>query len=244
MATSSKKVKETKDTPKKVPFGPELGFAATEAYNLLRTNLKFSVTDKQEGKVICITSSIPKEGKSYTSSNLAYALAKSGCKTLLIDADMRKPTIASILEINRTPGLSNKLINPEGHFIRKSILLPTLDVLPAGKTPPNPSELLGSNSFKNLLQEVSKNYEYIIIDLPPVNTVSDAIVASETADGVILVVRHGVTRKSEVLDAIRQFELVKTKILGIVYNAYSVEKGKYYYRKKPYYHYDKYYNYK
>ncbi len=214
-------------------IGEGLDFSVTEAYNLLRTNLEFSIPDKQPGKarIIGSTSACPQEGKSYTSANLAYSFARNGAKVLLIDADMRRPTLASKLDLPISPGLSNLLAGHGTPAIHHGVLHENLSVLTAGDTPPNPSELLGSDRMKELLDGFGGEYDLILIDLPPVNSVPDPVIVSRMTDGIVLVVRHGSSRKREVMAAVRQLRFAKAHLLGTVYNGYTT--GSHYY----YHHY-------
>lgn len=210
-------------------IGKDLGFVSVEAYNLLRTNLSFMIPGKKTGKVIGVTSTTPQEGKSYTAVNLACSLAWSGQKVLLIDADMRKPTLHKVLNINAKPGLSKAITDSEGEFVQHYSPEENLDVLTAGEVPPNPSELIGSKEMKDLLERLSTRYDTILLDLPPIGVVSDGLSVAQYLDGVIVIVRHDMTRRSDVADTIRHLKLSGVNILGFVYNAFS-EKGDSYYR--------------
>lgn len=220
--------------------GAELDFASSEAYNRLRMNLSFAVPDKPFGKIIGITSAVPAEGKSYTAINLAYALAKNGLKVLLVDGDMRRPTIANRLGLPSRPGLSNMLIRQVDNAIVQSPLHGNMNVLVSGTTPPNPSELIGIPEMQRLLEVFAHQYDYVIIDLPPVNSVSDPVVISRFIDGMIVVCRHGHAQKRDITDTVRQLEFCNVKILGFVYNGYSNKTR--YYRHSKYGKYGKYYN--
>ena len=223
-----KKQKKTIENSQRQKFGKELNFASVEAYNLLRTNLSFSLPDKVGGKTIGITSPCPQEGKSTTSLNLAYSLAEAGNKVLLVDADLRRPSLASIIETSMVPGLSNLLIdnNTEG-AVREGLLHENLSVLPAGDIPPNPSELIGSDRMKQLIEKFETCFDHIILDLPPVNSVSDPLAMSKHIDGMIVVVRHGQTKRREITETVRQLELVNAKVFGFVYNGYHKTKAGY-----------------
>ena len=171
-------------------FGPNMSFSVTEAYKLLRANIMFSFSDEGRGHVVGITSSLQSEGKSSTAVNTAYALAESGAKVLLMDADLRRPSVAAKLNLARTPGLTNILV-AKGNYrelLQQNPVAPGMDVLTSGDIPPNPSELLGSNRMEKLIAELTKEYDYVIVDLPPVNGVSDAIAMSKCLDGVVMVV--------------------------------------------------------
>ncbi len=215
-------------------FGKELSFAASEAFKLLRTNLMFFAPEGN-GRVIGITSSTVSEGKSTTSINLAYALAESGKKVVLIECDMRRPTIARRLRFDGTPGLSNLIVGraAPSDVLRTSTIHENLSVIPAGDIPPNPSELLGSERMRMTIESLAADYEFVLIDLPPVTVVSDALVAANLLDGILVVVRQGVCTRHALHETMRQLQVVSDKILGFVYTCADDEK-KGYYRKKYY----------
>ena len=183
--------KKVDATERKRKFGKDLDFASVEAYNLLRTNLYFSLADVAGGKVVGVTSPCPQEGKSTTSLNLAYALASAGHKVVLIDSDMRRPSLAGVLEMPLAPGLSNILIDESVDAIHPSVVHENLSVLLSGDIPPNPSELIVSDKMKALIEKLRDIYDYVVVDLPPVNLVSDPIMMSRHLDGMIVIVRHG-----------------------------------------------------
>ena len=204
-------------------------FYIREAYKTLRTNIRFFLN--QEGcKKFCITSSTMGEGKSITILNLAISFAENGQKVLLIDADMRRPAMARLLVEKGTPGLSNVLAGlvTEDLAIRKEVY-PNLDMLFSGDVPPNPSELLGSDRMKDLLARLSENYDYILVDSPPVNAVSDARVVASLLDGVLYLVRQDKTEKDAVARGINQLKLTDAKLLGFVLNGINPDAKKYYY---------------
>ena len=214
-------------------FGTNMSFAASEAYKLLRTNITFSFpAEGRSCHVIGVTSTVSSEGKSMTACNLAYSLAEAGKKTLLIDGDLRLPTVATKLELPPSPGLSNLLISDKDHrtVIRPCAAMEGMEVLCAGDITPNPSELLGSARMAQLLEALSKTYEYIIIDLPPVTVVTDALVMAKLLHGVVMVVRNGVVEQRALADAMRQLDLVGLRVLGFVYNGSRQDSGKRYYR--------------
>jgi len=228
--------KNNKVAPAK-KFASELDFASAEAYNLLRTNISFSLAEKEGvGRLIGVSSPCPQEGKSFTSINLAYALAKDGHKVLLIDGDMRRPSVAGVLEMSRTPGLSNLLAGgKEEEIVHIGVLHENLNVLLSGDIPPNPSELLGSDRMQSLITSFSEKYDYVIVDLPPVTAVADPLVISKLLDGIIVVVRHEFTRKKNVREAVRQLRFAEVRILGFVYNGYHTGSSRYYKRSGKYY---------
>ena len=216
-------------------FGKGLSFAAAEAYKLLRTNLMFCTGDG-EGRVIGVTSSVSGEGKSTTTINLAYALAESGRKVVLLECDMRRPTIARRMHLPSSPGLSNLIVGLSAphEVLHKSSLHDNLHVIPAGDIPPNPSELLGSERMRLTVQSLVEDYEFVLFDLPPVTAVSDALVAANLVQGMIVVVRQDVCSRSALRETMRQLQFIKDKVLGFVFTC-STEEGKGYYRKKKYY---------
>ena len=194
-----------------------LSFAAAEAYKLLRTNLQFSLPEKN-CQIIGVTSSVRGEGKSTTSVNLAYTIAQSGKRVLLIDADMRLPSVANKLELKSTPGLSNLIagLRSEGSCMRQSNQMENWYILPAGDIPPNPSELLGSERMHSILQRYEELFDVIIVDLPPVNIVADALVISKWLDGLIGVVRQNYTDRRALQDCMYQVEKLGSHFLGFV----------------------------
>ena len=193
-------------------------FAMKEAYRTLRTNIRFAL--RGEGcKKFCITSSSQGEGKSISMLNLAITFAETGHKVLLIDADMRRPAINRLLVEKATPGLSNVLagLTDETEVLRKDIR-PNLDVIFSGDIPPNPAELLDSDRMKQMLEKLSKRYDYILVDTPPVNVVSDACVVANMLDGALLLARQGRSRKESLKRAVNNLNLAGVKLLGCIFN--------------------------
>jgi len=226
----------------------EVGFAAAEAYKLLRTKLQFSFADEASCRVIGVSSAMTGEGKTLSAVNLAYALSQLGVKVLLIDGDMRRPSLPEKLPINKTPGLSdfltgqcqsNELIQPCGIEDEEKAFL----TIAAGRIPPNPMELLSSAKMEKMLEALKEKFDFIILDLPPVGEVSDALAVSKLTDGILLVVRQNYCDRIALSDAVRQFEFMDAKILGMVFNCTTEEGGRYsnkYYKryyKKYGYHY-------
>ena len=233
--------KENINVDKKLRIiGPDLDFASREAYNLLRTNISFAVPDVEGGKVIGVCSSCPQEGKSTTSVNLAYSLAEAGHKVLLIDGDMRRPAIAEMLSVASEPGLSEVLSGNTEFAVMPGVLHENMSVLVSGHIPPNPSELIGSHKMQSMLDECRGAYDYIILDLPPVLSVSDPIAASKYIDGMIVVVRHAKAKRRDLMETIRQLDYAKVKILGFVYNKIGVKNRKYHAYTKNKYRYSEY----
>lgn len=217
-----------------------LEFTAIEQYKLLRTNLSFTLPDDVKCPIVGITSSIRGEGKSTTAINLSYVLAESGKKVLLVDADLRIPSVAKKMEMNSSPGLTDFLMDYENQQLSvfKSKLLDNWYILPSGNLPPNPSELLGSHRMEQIFGILSEKFDYIIVDLPPVNIVSDALAISNFITGLIVVIREEYTSKKDLEACFRQLKLSNVKVLGSVLNSSKNEKGAYG-RYKKYYKYYK-----
>lgn len=199
-------------------IGDKLSFAASEAYKLLRTNVEFSIPDEKKCRIIGITSGLRGEGKTTTAINLSYSLAQSGKRVLLLEADMRLPTISKRVGLTRTPGLSNLLAGlcTGAEVLQESKLLPNFYVTTAGDIPPNPSELLGSEQMAVSVKALAQNFDFIILDLPPVNVVSDALVVSKLIHGMIVVVRQGSSSRQSVAEAMRHLKFLEAKVLGFV----------------------------
>ena len=228
-------------------LGPNLNFSASEAYKLLRTKIQFSFADDHDCHIIGLSSALSGEGKSLTAVNLAYALSQLDKKVLLVDCDMRRPTLAEKLSIKKHPGLSNYLTRQsnlkellQACELRKGET--AFHVITAGQNPPNPVELLSSSRMSNALEQLRQIYDYVILDLPPVGEVSDALTVARYTDGILLVVRQNYCDRHVLADTVQQFEFVDAKTLGVVFNCAieSNEKGKYkkYYNRN-YYKYGK-----
>ena len=185
-----------------------------EAYRSLRSNIEYSSFDN-EYRVIVVTSSVPGEGKSTTSGNLAIALAQSGNSVLLVDCDMRKPSIHK-----KFKRLFEEVANKYNE---------NLTIITAGKIPPNPSEMLASRSMTAFIEEMKKEFKYIILDTPPLQAVTDAQVLSTKADGVLLVIRAGSTKREMVLNSVDLIKKVQGKVIGTVLNGVENKKNNYYY---------------
>ncbi len=196
---------------KKIPF------AVVEAYKGIRTNLSFLLSSAKKN-VVVITSPNSGEGKSTTAVNMAIAFSQLGERVLLIDADMRKATLHKKLRTENGDGLSNVLAGMAKleDCIKK--ISDNMFFLPSGRVAPNPSELLGSPEFENLLATVSPAYSCVIIDTPPMNVVSDTLVVAPLTAGIVMVVREGVTQNSDIKHIISSAEFAGIKILGAVIN--------------------------
>ena len=228
---------------KPVLVGPGISFAASEAYKLLRTKLQFSFVDEKDCHIIGVSSALAGEGKSLSSINLAFSLAQLEKKVLLVDCDMRRPSLNTKLPIQKTPGLSNYLTR---QVTKQEVLQKygdqetQFDVVSSGRNPPNPIELLSSKRMQQVLEEFRSDYDYIILDLPPVGEVSDALVATQLVDGILFVVRQNYCDRNALIAALDQFRFVKTRILGVVLNCTT--EGSHYYGKRYYRVYRRYYN--
>ncbi|WP_404987678.1 CpsD/CapB family tyrosine-protein kinase [Clostridium culturomicium] len=201
---------------------------ASESYRTLRTNIQYSSFDK-ECKVIVVTSSVPGEGKSTTSGNLALTLAEGDKKVILIDCDLRKPSVHKSFALSNAAGLSDVIVDKEsvtnvGYKYNKN-----LTILTAGKIPPNPAEMLGSKSMTSLLDALRKVFDYVVLDTPPVQAVTDAQILSAKADGTILVVKAESTKKELVHNTVNLLRKVNSNIIGTVLNGLESKKSGYYY---------------
>lgn len=191
--------------------------AIAEAFRKLRTNLQFLAVDCRP-RVIVLTSSLPSEGKSTTAINIALALAEGDQNVVLVDGDMRRPTLAKYLDVVGTVGFSTVL---SGHACLDEALqktrFPGLSVLTSGVVPPNPSELLGSQSAKKLLGELRERFDYVIVDSTPLLAVTDAAILSASADGVLIMARFGVTKREQLAHAVVSLRDVGASLLGAVF---------------------------
>ncbi|HXM22906.1 MAG TPA: polysaccharide biosynthesis tyrosine autokinase [Terriglobales bacterium] len=201
-----------------------------ESYRALRTSLLLTFAGGPP-KVILITSALPEEGKTTTSVNSAIVLAQKGTRVLLIDADLRRPSIHKTLGMGPKIGISNVLTGSATlqQAIIPSTILPDLFILPAGTPPPNPAELLASNKMKNVLEELRKQYDHIVIDTPPTLSVTDAVVMSTSADAVVLVIRSGHTTKPALRRARDILLQVNARVCGVLVNAVDLNSPDYYY---------------
>lgn len=220
-----------------------LEFTATEQYKLLRENLTFTLPETNGCAIIGITSSMRGEGKSTTAVNLSYVLAEAGKKVVLIDGDLRIPSIAKKMRMSSSPGLTDWLKDSNaGELVMyESEHMSNWCIIPSGALPPNPSELLGSKRMKKVLDSLSEKFDYIIVDLPPVNLVSDALAISKYITGMIVVVREDYSEKKELEHCMRQLQLSSVNVLGCVMN--ESKNGKSSYSRYRYKRYSKYYKY-
>lgn len=233
--------KKTDSDERKTLLDKTFPFHITESYKAMRTNLVFSLSTSDK-KIFAVSSADPGEGKSTTSANIAIALAQAEHKVLLIDADMRKPVQHKIFKVKNKNGLSSVIgkMKTAEQSIQKDIIT-NLDLLTAGPKPPNPSELLASEHAEKILKELSENYDYIIIDTPPVNVVSDAMGISKSLAGILLVLKYGATTFDEIENAMKKIQLADMNMLGFILNDItSKHHGGSYYRYKDKYSYSGY----
>lgn len=201
--------------------------AASEAYRTLRTNLLYALVDEPP-KVIVLTSPGPGEGKSTTCANLGVVLAQAGKNVLVVDCDFRKPVLHRMFGMRNLQGIVDVLVGTLG--LQEVWKEPEegLKVVPVGPLPPNPTELLGTQTFSKLLASVRERFDYVLIDAPPIGLVSDPTILAAQGDGVLLVVDAQNTRKGSVYRAMRSLEAVGTRVLGTVMNNVKVTKDGYY----------------
>lgn len=203
-------------------------FAIKEAYKALRTNVTFSLPGT-ESRCIGITSSDRAEGKSTNAINLAIAFSQIGKRVVLVDCDLRLPTIAAKLNVPGRPGLSNLLVGEARANDVLNHYAENLDIIPAGQIPRDPTGLLVSDFMGKFIAKLKEVYDYVIIDLPPVTKVTDAAILSKHIDGFLLVVRHENSHYGEISEMLRQLNLAEARILGFIYNDAPIEGKKNYY---------------
>lgn len=202
--------------------------AASEDYRTLRTSLLYALVDTPP-KVIAITSPGPAEGKSTTCANLGMVLAQVDKSTLIVDCDLRKPAMHKIFGLRNLRGIVNVLVGE--HSLQEAsqeTSLQELKVITAGPVPPNPAELLSSRRFAEFLEQARREFDYVLVDVPPVEIVSDPAIAATQGDGVLLVLDSQSTRKGSVRQAMRSLEGVGATVLGTVMNNVKGDKGGYY----------------
>lgn len=245
MAKNKKKTTSTSSSRQlfhKLNLNPALKFRVEEAYKAARTNIMFSVM-KKGCKTLVVTSSSPNEGKTTTTINLAITFAQADQKVLLIDGDLRKPKIHNYFSIPNAPGLTDYLGSRYSDSAKEKIDINSvihateysnLAILSAGSIPPNPAEILGSEAMQDFLRTLSNSFDYIIIDTPPINVVSDALPIIRDSDGVILIVRSNYSTHPDVQKALAALEFIDAKILGFIVNFAQTSAGKYSYGKYKY----------
>lgn len=231
-------VVELADTPvlSALPFDPDVvrhpliatlpaNAPRAEAFRVFRTNLQFVEVD-HKSKAFVITSAVPAEGKTAVAVNVALALAQAGTRTLLVDADLRQPQVATLLGLENTVGLTTLLVGNVG--IDDAVQRHAqsgLSVLTSGAKPPNPAELLQSHAMTELTAQLRERYDVIVFDAPPLLPVTDAALIAAETDGAILVIRHGKTTKEQAGGAVERLRAVDTRLLGVVLNMIPQRRG-------------------
>lgn len=201
-----------------------------EQFRMVRTNLEFSIVDK-DLKSFLVTSLAPSAGKSTISSNLAATFATQGKKVLLVDTDMRKPTIHKILKLRNNEGLSTLITSKEAtifEYIEKTEF-ENMYVLTSGATPPNPAELISSKRMEQLIEEMEQAFDLVIFDTPPVLAVADSQIMAGKVDGTLFVLRKGVDTKEQIQSANERMQSVNANVLGAIYNRIEPNDDTYYY---------------
>ncbi|MCZ2257294.1 CpsD/CapB family tyrosine-protein kinase [Sporosarcina sp. G11-34] len=201
----------------------------SEQFRTIRTNINFSMPDR-ELKTILFTSSDPGDGKSTVAANVAVVFAQEGKRVLLVDADMRKPTVHYTFQLTNTLGLSNLLTRQAelSDVARRSDV--GLDVITCGPVPPNPAELLASQTMNKVMEDMKNKYDIIIFDAPPVLSVTDAQILSNKCEGTVLVISSGDTEKAGVVKAKEALVSSQANIIGAVLNNFEMDKDHYYYQ--------------
>ena len=211
-------------------LGEASAWPVQEAYKALRTNLMFSLPGN-ESKAIGVTSALEHDGKSINAVNMAISFAQLGKKVVLVEADLRMPTVSKKLGCKSVPGLTDVLVgqNCLMDVTQSSKDYRMLSVIPAGNIPPDPTWLLQSAQMKTILKALRSAYDYIFLDLPPVTSVADAAILAPLLDGYVIVVRNETTEYRAVADSLGQLRLAKAKVIGFVYNDADISGGNKYY---------------
>ena len=205
------------------------GAIIAESFRTIKTNIQYSSLDKNY-QVIVVTSPNPGEGKTFISSNLALTLAQGNKRVILIDCDFRKPSIHRRFKVSNTLGLSEILVGEDSFKLLLKKYSDNLDIITSGHMPPNPAEALASERMYAFIEVLRNEYDYIILDSPPVLFVSDSQILSTKADGVILVVKCGKTNKEEIKEAYMRLKSINVNVIGAILNAIKIDSKKYSYK--------------
>ncbi|MDP9316121.1 MAG: CpsD/CapB family tyrosine-protein kinase [Chloroflexota bacterium] len=201
---------------------------AAEAYRALRTNIQFSSLDKPL-RTILTTSTAPDEGKSTTVANLAITIAQSEQRVILVDCDLRRPTLHTLFGLPNEEGLTSLMLQEGGRVPLQKTEVPGLMVLTSGPLPPRPADILGSRRMEAVIAQLREHADIVLFDTPPVNAVTDAAVLATKVDGVLLVFRAGATRRDRAGEARRLLDKVNANIVGVVLTDVKQEDGYSYY---------------
>ena len=201
---------------------------SAEAYRGIKTNLEYSSADKKL-KTIVVTSSDPAEGKSTVCGNLAYTLSQGNTKVLIIDADLRKPTLHRRFKVDNEVGLTDLLIGKVDYTKAIYKVNDNIHLMTSGQKTPNPAEIVSSEAMENLLQQYKEYYDYIIIDTPPVLSINDGRILAAKCDATILVTKAGKTKKQNILNAYKELERVNANVVGSIINGVKDSSDGYYY---------------
>jgi len=203
---------------------------ASEAYRTLRTNIQFSSLDKPIHTML-VTSTAPDEGKSTTLANLAVTMAQAEQRVLIVDCDLRRPSLHQLFGVANEQGLTSAILDQgEGPLPVQATPVPGLSLLPSGPLPPRPADLLGSRRMEALIARMRAEADIVLFDTPPVVAVTDAAVLATRVDGVLLVLQAGRTRRDRAREARQKLEKVKANIVGVVLNNARLEAGYGYYQ--------------
>lgn len=226
---AKKKVKKSKISPRKLVTITNPKSVISEQFRILRANIHFSLHDKDVKKIL-VTSSIPGEGKSTVAVNLGVVFAQENKRVLIVDADLRKPTLHYTFNLFNAYGLSNFLSKTATiNELIQETFIKNLYILPSGPIPPNPSELLASKNMEQFINSIGNYFDVVIFDVPPVLSVSDAQILAGKCDGTLLVVRFGKTERKQSLKAKNILLSSHAKLIGVVCNNYKLEKNNNYY---------------
>ena len=246
---SKKKKVDSTDKSKNV-LTSDSKFAIVEGYKIARTNLVFSLTT-QQSNCFAVSSWSKGEGKSTATVNLAISFAKMGKRVLLVDTDLRRPNLHNLLKLKNENGLSDTIAQlSDFETVVHRDVISCLDVLTSGAIPPNPSELLASSAFSELINKLKEEYDYVILDTPPLGVVTDTLLLKDYVAGFVIVVRERITTHGDIERALQCIHLADSKVLGFLKVGCSMRSGGYGYKKYRYrygyrnyrYNYNYYYN--
>lgn len=226
----SRKKKTGSDNRRGLVFGKNPNSAISEQFRTIRTNIRFSMVDRALKSVV-VTSAGPNAGKTLIATNLAASFADEGRKVLLVDTDLRKPTIHKTFQENNTSGLTSLLTNKNLNIddTVSTINSHDLYIMTSGPIPPNPSEMLGSNRMTEIMKEAGHEFDLVIYDTPPILAVTDAQIMASKVDGTVFVVPKDEVNKDQVTKSAELLKNVKANVLGFVFNKVEKSKDNYYY---------------